>query len=167
MVRALGPLLQRSLECDPDLIELLSNINDYHQERNRMSYESRQRRAKTLAGGAGKTYRCHTRLLSICDCPLYRSSVINLRWSTTGSSAFVARLEKLVGRVLEPQKPGPKHASREEQMAEVRYCVPGIPESQAADPYARVGASLAVLLPLSQCAEKLASRRPSPAEARR
>jgi len=49
VVRALGPILQRSLESDPDFIELLSTINKYHQERNRASYKSRERRAKAKA----------------------------------------------------------------------------------------------------------------------
>jgi hypothetical protein len=47
--------LQRSLESDPDFIELLSTINKYHQKRNRASYASRERRAKAQAARLDKT----------------------------------------------------------------------------------------------------------------
>ena len=55
VARTTGRMLQRSLESDPVFLQLLATINQYHQHRNRLSYESRRRRARIQATPAGNT----------------------------------------------------------------------------------------------------------------
>jgi len=51
----LGQISQRSLESDPVLLRLLATINQYHQHRNRISYESRPRRTRIQADPTANT----------------------------------------------------------------------------------------------------------------
>ncbi len=55
VARTLGRILQRSLEHDLTLAQLLATISQYHQHRNQISYESRHHRSQIRAERVGYT----------------------------------------------------------------------------------------------------------------